>query len=155
MKKLAVTYFLLLFISLIISSCSKSDNSVAAGETDNSNYFPSKDGTYYKYDVEKTDSNNTQSTGTRDSRCSSTNEKGGSYSKQTDSVTINGSTEVYTSLYRKTNAGVYYFLDTTGFAASLSSSFSVYIPYITIDQEMLSLSYPLQSGKSWTVLKLF
>jgi hypothetical protein len=153
-KKLAVTYFTFLILSLIISSCSKSDNSVATGETDNSNYFPSQDGTYYKYNVEKTDSNNAQSTGTRDSRCSNTSERGGEYTKQTDSVTLNGSTEVYTSLFRKTDAGVYYFLDTTGFAASLSSSFSVYVPFLTIDQEMLSISYPLQSGKTWTAFKV-
>jgi len=160
MKKIIISVLGLLIFSFIISSCKKNDNSVSAGNTptDNSNYFPSTVGSNYMYNFERTDSANQQITGTRDSRYQSAPEPGGNgitYDiMQIDSLTSNGSTTVYTSLFRKSDMGSYYFLDTAGFSENLPPEFIAYLPYLKIDQELLLLSSPLQDGKTWPVFKV-
>ena len=131
MKSIISSLLVLVLISLVISSCKKNDNSVSAdnNNTDNSNYFPSTVGSSYKYNFERTDSTNQQTTGTRDST-------------------------VYTSYFRKSNNGIYYFLDTTGFSENLPPEFISYLPYLKIDQELLLLPSSLQDGQTWPVFKV-
>jgi hypothetical protein len=158
MKKIIMSFLGLLIFSFIISSCKKNDNPVNAGNSDNGNYFPYTAGTTYKYNFERTDSADQQTTGTRDSRYQSAPGPGSSgitYDiMQFDSVTSNGSTTVYTSFFRKGDAGIYYSLDTAGFSENLPPEFIVYLPYLKIDQELLLLSSSLQDGKTWPVFKI-
>jgi hypothetical protein len=160
MKKIIISFLGLLIFSFIISSCKKNDNSVSAGNTnpDNSNYFPSTAGSHYQYNFERTDSANQQTTGIRDSRYQNFSGPAGNgiiYDiMQIDSVNSNGSTTVYTSLFRKADNGIYYYLDTTGFSENLPPEFIPYLPNLQIDPELLLLPSSLQDGKTWTVFKI-
>jgi hypothetical protein len=55
------------------------------------------------------------------------------------------------SYFRKTNDSLFYFLDTTGLAASIPDSLK---GYISLDAEMKVLSFPVTENKSWSVFKL-
>jgi hypothetical protein len=64
-------------------------------------------------------------------------------------LNLNATLQVDTSYFRTTSAGIYYFIDTTGFAASITDSTLIpLIPFVTIDNELLAYSSPLQVGKS-------
>ena len=79
---------------IFITSCSKSDN-IAGNDgggnnaTDTTNYYPNKNGNYYKYSIESTDSNGTKSTGTRSATFNGTIMiLGTEYQVQVDSTTL-------------------------------------------------------------------
>jgi hypothetical protein len=160
MKSIISSLLVLIIISLVITSCKKSDTSVNSGNTnvDNSNYFPANIGNYYKYNFERTDSAGIQTTGVTDTRYQSSSEPAGNgvtYDiKQIDSVTSNGSTIVFSSFFRKSDIGTYYFLDTAGFSENLPPEFITYLPYLKIDQEMLLITSSLQDGDTWPVFKI-
>ncbi len=157
MNKTKILIFFLIITFIVFSSCKKNetDNSIAPpGTSDNSNYFPSNTGSYYKYNIERTDSGSSHTTGTRNTRYSATTQGGGIYTLQTDTVITGDSTFINSSLFRKSDSGVYYFLDTTGFSANLPSEFISILPFLNIDSEMLLLSTPLQQGKGWPVFKV-
>jgi hypothetical protein len=160
MRSFISSVMVLIIISLIISSCKKNDNSVNSGDNsiDNSNYFPTSAGSNYKYNFERTDSAQQQTTGIRDQRYESSTQPAGNgvtYDiKQIDSISSNGSETVYTSFFRKGDIGIYYYLDTTGFSENLPPEFIAYLPYLKIDQEMLLLTSSLQDGKTWPVFKV-
>ena len=119
------------------------------------NYFPNNEGTNYKYSYSKTQpSGTTQGTRTTyykgSKTISSTN-----YKIQIDSLNLNSVLQVDSSYFRTTEAGAYYFIDTTGFAASITDPTLIpLIPFVTIDKELLAYSSPLQAGKSWPVFKI-
>jgi hypothetical protein len=154
MKSIIVSIICLLLVIFIISSCKKNSNPVEAGNIDNSNYFPSTAGSSYKYNFERTNDAGVQTTGTRDTKYENTAERGGIYTLQVDSVSTVDSANVYNSYFRKTDTGIYYYLDTTGFSENLPAEYVPYIPYLKIDQEMLLFSTPLQDGKNWPVFKV-
>lgn len=154
MKSVITSFLMLITISIVISSCKKNSNPVSTGGNDNSNYFPSNVGSSYKYNFERTDQNGKQTTGIRDTKYESTKAMGGIYTLQIDTVTTNDSNDVFNSLFRKSDAGIYYYIDTTGFSENLPPEFVPYLPYLKIDQEMLLFSIPLQDGKNWPVFKV-
>ena len=157
MNKPKILIFILIMTFIVFSSCKKSetDNSISPpGTIDNSNYFPSNAGNYYKYNLERNSSTGSGTTGTRDTRYTATTQGGGIYTLQTDTVIAGDSTFVNSSLFRKSDSGVYYFLDTTGFSANLPTEFISILPFLNIDSEMLLLSTPLQQGKGWPVFKV-
>lgn len=156
MKKLflfsIVTFFLLGYVG-----CKKSEsgNPTAPGSTEN--YFPNNEGTSYKYSYSRTDSSG-QSNGTRTTNYKGTvTIKGTAYKIQIDSLSIftSSTVQIDSSYFRSSAAGIYYYIDTTGFATSITdSSLIPLIPYVIIDNELLAYSLPLQSGKSWTVFRI-
>ena len=154
MKSIVTSFLILIIISIVISSCKKNSNPVSTSGNDNSNYFPSTAGSIYKYNFERTDENGRQTTGIRDTKYESTTAMGGIYSLQIDTVTTSDSTDVFNSLFRKSDTGIYYYLDTTGFSENLPPEFVQYLPYLKVDQEMLLFSTPLQDGKNWPVFKV-
>ncbi len=156
MNRPKILIFILIMTFIVFSSCKKSeDNSVTPPVTsDNSNYFPSNAGNYYKYNIERTPSTGSRSIGTRNTRYTVTTQGGGIYTLQTDTVIAGDSTFVNSSLFRKSDSGVYYFLDTTGFSVNLPPEFISILPFLNIDSEMLLLSTPLQTGKGWPVFKV-
>lgn len=150
-----ISLVVLVFLTgFLINSC-KNDNSPTENNQPpgNNNYFPSSEGNFYKYNTEISDLNGKDS-GTRSTRYSNTNKQNGVYKLQVDSLILNGNVSISNSLFRTTDAGVYYFLDTTGFAANLPSDIIQYLPFLTFDNEMILLSFPFQDGKSWSVFKV-
>jgi len=119
------------------------------------NYFPNNEGTNYKYSYSKTQpSGTTQGTRTTYYKGSKTI-SGTVYKIQIDSLNLNAVLQVDSSYFRTTDAGAYYFIDTTGFAASINDPTLIpLIPFVTIDKELLAYSSPLQAGKSWPVFKI-
>lgn len=156
MKKLflfsIVTFF---FLGYVGCKKSESGNPTAPGSTEN--YFPNNEGTSYKYSYSRTDSAG-QRNGFRTTNYKSTiTIKGTTYKIQIDSLSIYtpSSVQIDSSYFRSSGTGVYYYMDTTGFAASITdSSLIPLIPYVIIDNELLGYSLPLQSGKSWTVFRI-
>jgi hypothetical protein len=153
--------FVLFFIifSLAITSCKKNDNPANSENNpplkmDSSNYFPANTGNYYEYNFERTNSNYPENQGVRKTRYSATSEMGGIYNLQTDSIFTGDSTSVYTSLFRRTGTGVFYYLDTSGFSANLPPEYSSFIPYLKFDPEMRLLTSPLYEGQTWPVFKV-
>jgi len=153
-KKVVLRY-LVVALAFSYLGCKKSDSQgpTASGTTEN--YFPNNDGTNYKYSYLKIDSTG-QVYGIRSTYYKgSAAITGTTYKIQIDSLNLNASLQVDTSYFRTTGAGVYSFIDTTGFAASIiDSSLIPLIPFVTIDKELLAYSFPLQTNKSWTVFKI-
>ena len=119
------------------------------------NYFPNNEGTNYKYSYSKVDSAGT-SQGTRITFYKGSKTVSGTiYKIQIDSLDLGSSLQVDSSYFRTTEAGAYYYLDTTGFAESITDPALIpLIPYVTIDKELLAYVSPLQAGKTWPVFKI-
>jgi hypothetical protein len=151
MKNSFLILSLLFFTAFLITSCD-SDNSTGPGNEENgTEYFPNIDGAYYKYNVNRTDSNGIQTTGTRSVNYNGT-KPGTAYQRQIDSSTFGAVTVVSESYFRKTNAGVYYFLDTTGLASNIPPQYQQYISSLQIDTDLILIVSPLQPD--WPVFKI-
>lgn len=143
---------LLMFAALMFGACGSNDsgtNPLPSGP----NYYPNGDGTSYKYAIETTDSNGTAQTGTRNSKYQGTqNFSGVTYQVEFDSTTIAGLPTTNKFYFRKTDAGVYFFADTTGLAASVPDTL---LQYVKLDSNEFGLfSFPFTDGKTWPVFKL-
>jgi hypothetical protein len=150
---------ILLSLAVLLSfgywGCKKSESEGPTSPGTSENYFPNNEGTNYKYSYVRNDSTG-QHTGTRSTYYKGTvTISGTTYKIQIDSLNLSAALLVDTSYFRTTSAGTYYFIDTTGFAASITDSALIpLIPFVTIDNELLAYSFPLQAGKSWTVFKI-
>ena len=151
MKKLLSGFIIIMILGLLVSACNK-DNSTNPPVQNYTGYFPDGDGTTYTYSIAKTDSNGTQTTGTRSTEYSGTEVKNGTtYQVQIDSFDISGLSSVSLSYFRKTNDSLYYFLDTTGLSSSIPDSLQ---NNISLDKEMKILSFPVNENKTWSVFQL-
>jgi hypothetical protein len=151
MKKLLSGFIIIMILGLLVSACNK-DNSTNPPVQNYTGYFPDGDGTTYTYSIAKTDSNGTQTTGTRNTEYSGTEVKNGTtYQVQIDSLNISGLSSVSLSYFRKTNDSLYYFLDTTGLSSSIPDSLQ---NNISLDKEMKILSFPVNENKTWSVFQL-
>ena len=143
---------------LTFEGCKKSEVTSPpsqAGVEIKENSFPKNEGTNYKYYYLRTDSTG-QSSGTRITYYKGESViSGPSYKIQIDSSNLNAVLQVDSSYFRTTTNGLYYFIDTTGFATSLEDSTLIqFLPFITIDNELLAYLFSLQVSKSWTVFKM-
>jgi hypothetical protein len=152
-KKILISLTALLLLSFTGCKKSESGNPITPGTTEN--YFPNNEGTNYKYSYLRIDSTG-QVSGSRVTyyRGSKTIQ-GTTYKIQIDSLVISNSLQIDLSSFRTTEAGVYFFVDTSGFAAPINdSAFAQFIPFIKIDNELLAYAFPLQVGRFWTVFKI-
>ena len=152
--KFIVLVFLVIAVYLFSSCDSDSSTNGSTGETvADATYYPAGDGTSYKYNVDKVDSNNNQTVGNRSSRYSGTTVFGGViYQVQIDSLTLSGLTVLDSAFFWKTETGVFFFLDTTGLSESLPSDIS--ITDITFDHDMRAFIFPINEQSNWTVFKM-
>lgn len=144
----------ILFIPIIglVFSCS-SDNSTNPPEQNFPDYYPSGIGSIFKYSAIETDSvGNVVQNGTRNILLSDTfNFRGRDYIAQEDSLDFGSQSSVNTFLFRKTETGVFYAMDT--------SQISLLIPdtlkqYVSLRDEMQLIFYPLTSGSSWSLYRI-
>lgn len=148
------TVLLVFFISLVylFNACKDSDSTGPPDVDVDESYFPASDGSSYKYNIEETDSNGTQNVGERSSWYSGTESKNNVlYQVQYDSVTIAGQPASSLSYFRKTDSGVFFFIDTTGLSSEVPDSL---LQYLTIDSEMRLLFLPISEGTSWTAFRI-
>lgn len=142
-------------LSLGYLGCKKTESEGPTSPGAAENYFPNNEGTNYKYSYTRIDSTG-QHTGTRSTYYKgSIAISGTAYHIQIDSLSLSAALQIDSSYFRTTTAGAYYFIDTTGFAASITdSSLIPLIPFVKIDDELLAYSFPLQAGKNWPVFKI-
>jgi hypothetical protein len=158
MKKNLILFVLLVGAVCFINSCKKesssSENPSAGTDIADASYYPVGDGTSYKYNVARTDSDGTQNSGERTTHYEGTQLIGNTtYQAQIDSINISGITSVSLSYFRKSETGVFFFLDTTGLAAS-TPELIPYLQYLTIDSEMRLLLFPIEDNSNWSVFKM-
>lgn len=116
-------------------------------------YYPGGIGTTFKYSLtEKDSAGNLVQSGSRNILYSGTFLLNGiSYTTQDDSLDFGSQSNVATYLFRKTETGVFYAVDT--------SQISLLIPdtlrqYVSLRDEMQLLFYPLESGSSWSLYRI-
>lgn len=145
LKKLIVLLIPVVCIFIIISC--KSATTENEPPADTRNFFPVTNGTMYKFSVTQTDTLGNPSNGSRVSFINGVvtldNKE---YKVQLDSVFFPSSTVISNSYFRKTSAGVYFNLDTTGISNSIPDSL---LSYLTISNEITAFSFPLSAGNSW------
>jgi hypothetical protein len=158
MKKNLILFVLLIGAVCFINSCKKNSSSTENPTTGtvvaDASYYPAGDGTYYKYNVDKTDSDGTQSTGERTTHYTGTQLiANATYQIQVDSINISGIATTSLSYFRKSDTGVFFFLDTTGLVTS-TPGLIPYLQYLTFDSEMKLLILPVSDNSSWSVFKM-
>ncbi|RPI71684.1 MAG: hypothetical protein EHM47_09695 [Ignavibacteriales bacterium] len=158
MKIKVLLFSLLILITYVFNACKDSGTDPENGggtQVADSTYFPTENGAYYKYDIARTDSNGAQSTGTRSSFYSGTQVIAGTnYQLQVDSLILTGQAPILDSMYfRKSETGVFFNLDTTGFAASVPG-LDTLLQYITLDSEVRLLLLPILDNSGWTAFRM-
>lgn len=151
MKSKMVLVLSLFLIAVMFNACKKNTTEPSTGVV-SGNYFPNGDGTYYKYNVQTTDSAGNTYQGTRTTTYSGTANYGGSvFQRQIDSLNILGVNSSFVSLFQKSDAEVDYALDTTGISNFIPDSL---MQYIQIDAAFKLLEFPFKDGLTWPVFNL-
>jgi len=157
MKRKLILFVFITSLIYFFNACNESSTNqpTPPNQEADSSYFPAEDSTYYKYSIMRPDSNNNQTAGTRSSFYNGTEIKGNiTYQVQIDSVFLSGQAAVEDSMYfRKTNSGIFFYLDTTGLAASVPG-LDTLLQYITLDTEMRLLLFPIYDNSGWNVFKM-
>ncbi len=147
LKQIVITVTVLVFL---FSCTSKEPTAPPSGLV--FDYFPNSDSTSYLFTITKSDSTGILSTGSRYVLYSGdTLINGSSYKFQKDSVKMGTEIEERISNFRKSEIGVFYFIDTSGFAAALPDTLR---NRMTITSEMQTLLLLLAEGSFWQVFKV-
>jgi hypothetical protein len=152
MKNLAVKILIILLALFLFYSCMNDKYVNPDYQTENGNYFPNTEGSCYKYEIFRSDSNNSIQDGNRvityngDSLIQRTR-----YQIQLDSVESSTQTISSVSYFRTTSTGVFYFVDTTGISSLLPDSL---LRSIDLQTEMRLFLFPFIRGNSWTVYRV-
>jgi hypothetical protein len=142
----------LLGMTLMFTACKDEDNVVDPPTGDTGNYFPGNDGAYYRFNFEYQDTAGVSTGGSRVTRYTGNTTIGGTvYMQQTDSIFTSEMNTSSVTYFRKTDTGVFYFLDTTGLGNTVPDSI---LQYITIDGEMRAMALPLVETSQWPVFKM-
>ena len=158
MKMNLILFVLLVGAVCFINSCKKESSSTenpgTGTEVADASYYPVGNGTSYKYNVDRTDSNGTQSSGERKTRYNGNQIIANTtYQLQFDSTSISGINTAGITYFRKSETGIFFFLDTTGLAES-TPELIPYLQNLSIDSEMRLLLLPIQDNSSWSVFKM-
>jgi len=145
-------FFIAFLSSLILSSCDEEAPNEPPSQ-EYPDYYPDNIGSSFNYSVtEKDSAGNLIQSGTRNILFSGTfNFRGRDYITQEDSLDFGSQSSVNTYLFRKTDTGIFYAIDT--------SQISLLIPdtlrqFVTLRDEMQLLFYPLTSGSSWSLYRV-
>jgi hypothetical protein len=116
-------------------------------------YYPAGIGSTYKYSVtEKDSAGNIIQTGSRNVFYSGvSNFRGREYTAQEDSLDFGTQSSVATYLFRKTDTGVFYAVDTSQISQLVPDTLK---QYVNISDEMQLLFYPLTTGSSWSLYRV-
>lgn len=139
---------LLFFAALFTAGCMK-ENPTGPEVAPQYNYPLSKGG-YYVYSVDSV------SGGAIGSRSVSLQQDTvfylTPYIHRIDSSNIDGSLTTANSYMRKSSGGVYIYVDTSALRSLIPDSL---LPFISIDNEITLLSYPLQTPRYWPAYKIY
>jgi len=147
LKHIVITVAALLFL---FSCTSKEPTAPPSAQVPD--YFPNSDGTDYLFTITELDSTGILRTGTRYVLYNGdTLINGTSYKFQKDSIQMGTEIEERISNFRKSEIGVFYFIDTSGFAAALPDTLR---NRMTISTEMQTLLLLLSGGSFWQVFNV-
>jgi hypothetical protein len=140
------------FTLVFFFSCD-SDNPTNPPNQNFLDYYPSDSGSTFKYSVKETDTlGNIVQQGSRSiGFTGTTTHNRREYITQADTLIFDTLSTYNTFLFRKSNTGVFYAIDT--------SQISQFIPdtlrqYVTLRDEMQLLFYPLTSGSTWSMYRI-
>ncbi len=145
------TFLLLSVLALIAAGC-KEAGTQQEPEKFVFNY-PLSEGVSAEYSVDSIDAMGTVYTaGTRVSHITGqTALYGTPYFYQYDTLYSSDVTTASMSYVRKSDRGVYYFIDTSGINQIIPDSIRI---FVITDPEMVFYSYPFEAGRNWSVFKL-
>lgn len=152
MNTLIKLFFITLLSLLILSGCE--DNLPTEPPVQAfPDYYPGGIGSTFKYSVtEKDSAGNLLQSGTRNILYSGTFLLNGiNYTTQYDSLDFGSQSSVATYLFRKTETGVFYAVDTSQIAQLIPDSLK---QYVTLRDEMQLLFYPLTTGSNWSLYRI-
>lgn len=142
--------FSLLVTGILLVSISCKDNNIINPPIDNKDYFPAKVGAKYVYNL--TIDTSLVLNGARISDVANTTIISGTeYFVQIDSVIIESALTLDTTYFRKSNTGVFYFVDTTGLGILVPDSLR---NLLKVDTESRLLFFPLQLNQTWPVYQI-
>ena len=117
------------------------------------NYFPLPNNTVYKYSVDSVSATNSYfNIGTKNiSFGPEVVVAGTPYYNQTEVTTYNGG-DIVTQRpkVRKTDRGLYYYIDTSGTGALIPDTLK---PFVQIDREVIAMALPFFPGQTWSAFK--
>ena len=147
LKQIIISATVLVFL---FSCTSKEPTAPPSGQEPD--YFPNSDGTTYLFTITESDSMGILRTGSRYVFYNGdTLINGTSYKFQKDSVKMDTEIKERISNFRKSETGVFYFIDTSGFAVALPDTLR---NRMTITSEMQTLLLLLAEGSFWQVFKI-
>jgi len=151
MLRILIQIVISITVLVFLFSCtSKEPTAPPSGQVPD--YFPNSDSTNYLFTVTESDSTGILKTGSRYVFYNGdTLINGTSYKFQKDSVKTGSEIEERMSNFRKSETGVFYFIDTSGFAAALPDTLR---NRMTITSEMQTLLLLLAEGSFWQVFKV-
>ncbi|MBT8380455.1 MAG: hypothetical protein KJN64_14645 [Ignavibacteria bacterium] len=136
---------------LTLNYCA-SDNSTNPPNQNLKNYYPGGMATTYKFNVQRSDSSGATNTSTRYVFYGDEIEINVvEYREQKDSIDDGSSITESISYFRRTDTGVFYFIDTTGFLSLVPDSLR---NLIALQDEMRLLLNPLAAGSIWPVFRI-
>lgn len=142
---------LVLLLIPLYYSC-LSETPLEVNQPDHTGYFPLIDSSYYKYEVTQTDSNDIVTNSLRTVRFKgNTTLNSTTYKIQIDSLVNEGASTTGISFLRKTDTGIFYFADTTGFIDFFPDSLR---SNIELQTEIRTQLFPLLPGSQWTVYRI-
>lgn len=151
--KIYLKIFFIAFLSLLILNGCDEEAPNEPPAQDFPDYYPGGIGSVLKYSVTETDSvGNTVQNGTRNIFYSGTTDfRGREYITQEDSLDFGIQSSVNTFLFRKSETGVFYAVDTAQISLLIPDTLK---QYVTLRDEMQLLFYPLTSGSSWSLYRV-
>lgn len=152
MIKKIVIIMSIISVIIFLEACKESSTTEPPADIEvDESWFPANNGSSFKYSI-TVDSLGMQTSGNRNTLYSGFAVVGGvNYQVQSDTITFGAETNVNISYFRKTNSGIFYFLDTTGLASIIPDSL---LQFITFDSELRLLFFPMTGSSNWPVFRL-
>jgi hypothetical protein len=149
MKK---SLLLILFTLMVVVGC-KESTTESQPDITSADFFPNSDGNYYYYNIIVSDSTGSQSGEKKTFYNGDTTLQQTPYQIVVDTFNINGIQSVNKSFIRKSDSGVFYYMDID------TNAFNSIIPdslrgAISFDQEYRLLYQPFELFQSWPVYKI-
>jgi hypothetical protein len=146
-------YLLLILFTLMVVVGCKESTTESQPDINSADYFPNADGNYYYYNIIVSDSTGSQSGEKKTFYNGDTTLQQTPYQIKVDTFNINGIQSVIKSFFRKSETGVFYYvdIDTNGFNAIIPDSLQ---GDISFDQEYRLLYQPFELYQTWSVYKV-
>ena len=144
--------FIILFAVIFFQSCD-SDNPTNTQNQIFPDYYPDGLGSYYRHSITEKDTlGNIVQQGNRNvSYTGTATHNGREYTSQSDSLMFDSLSSYNTFLFRKSDTGVFYAVDTSQISQLIPDTLR---EYVSLRDEMQLLFYPLTAGSTWSMYRI-